>query len=279
MLSSNRKPTQPCAHGRWTANDRGLNQQGAEPQRGRWVGTMQRRVWQDDPVRRLRDGSQQRGGDGGDQKRRNRRRAGIMSRHGIAGTVFGTARIRIYVMRGRRLRGRAHTHRRTIARHGDVGCYRGQRAGIGRHSQLLEQQAKQHDPRPKDMATTADVKTLAHGGAILQQLEAGPVKWAPRAERSLSKKRFDRTWCIQGPQARIDPEGLPMMSFGIVHVPDGVWLYDLAAGEPTALPFPPIMNHALIALSSASAAEIIMTQRNPETKESPIARLITTVSW
>jgi len=71
-----------------------------------------------------------------------------MRRHGIAGTVFGTPRVRTYVMHGRQLRFRAHAHRRTIARHGDVGCGRGQRAGIGRHGQLLEQQTKQHDPRP-----------------------------------------------------------------------------------------------------------------------------------
>lgn len=137
---------------------------------------MQRGVWQGDLMRGLRDGSQQGGRCGGEQKRRNRRQTGIMRRHGSAGAVLGAARIRTSVMRGRRLRRGAHTHARTVTRHDDVRRRRGQRTNIGRHGQLLEQQAKQHDPRPKDTATTADVKMLAHGGAILAQLEVGPVK-------------------------------------------------------------------------------------------------------
>lgn len=148
MLSSNRKPTQPCTHGRRTASDRGLNQQGAEPQRGWRIGTMQGGIWQRDLMRCVRDGTQQGGGRGCEQKRRNRRQAGIMRRHGIAGAVLGTPWIRTCVMRGRCLRRGAHLHARTITRHDDVGGCRGQGAGIGRHRQLLEQQTKQNDPRP-----------------------------------------------------------------------------------------------------------------------------------
>lgn len=99
-----------------------------------------------------------------------------MRRHGSAGAVLGAARIRTSVMRGRCFRRRAHPHACTITRHDNVSGCRGQRTDIGRHSQLLEQQAKQHAPRPKDAATTADVKTLAHGEIILAQLDAGPVK-------------------------------------------------------------------------------------------------------
>lgn len=148
MLSSNRKPTQPCTHGRGMANDRGLNQQGAEPQRGRWVRTMQGGIWQGDLMRCMRDGAQQGGGGGCEQKRRNRRQAGVMSGHGSAGAVLGTTWVRIHVLRGWRLGLRAHTHARTIARHDDVGGCRGQRTDIGRHGQLLKQEAKQHNPRP-----------------------------------------------------------------------------------------------------------------------------------
>lgn len=158
-----------------------LDQQGAEPQRGGWIGPMQGRIGQRHSIC-MHDGPQHHGGCRGEKERRNGGQAGIVRRCRRPSTVLSAARIHTVLMCGGHLCRGTHAHTRTVPRHGDICRRGGQGASVGRHGQLLEQQTEQRDTGPKDSATTADVKAFAHGVTIIAQLDKGPVKHASSVE-------------------------------------------------------------------------------------------------